>query len=237
MHPIIKDCKYDFSSDNVNIIALLYDQSGSMSDYISAMVKANNAFKDDFSKFEEKGSIAISKAVFSEDYHISPFKEVKYFNTNYCSYGMTYLYSSIIKNVNATIEYYHELVKRLNVRARITFLVFTDGQDNEHGDNTISDAKAAIAKLNSLDATTVFVAFGEATESNLGESMGFTCTKNIHTVTDLISCLGNELSKSCKEQSRSSYSLKSEFFSKASKDKAQDTTADQAIVDDDFFNI
>ena len=54
MNGIISDSKYDFSSDNINIIALLYDESGSMEEHVYAMQKANRAFFDDFSKFEEK---------------------------------------------------------------------------------------------------------------------------------------------------------------------------------------
>ncbi|MBR6688404.1 MAG: VWA domain-containing protein [Clostridia bacterium] len=237
MNYIVSDSKYDFSSDNINIIALLYDESGSMEQHVYAMQKANNAFYDDFSKFEEKGSIAISKATFNGNYWMSAFKEVKHFNTSYHADGATHLYSSIVRTVESTIAYYNELIKRLNVRARITFLVFTDGEDNEDYGRYMNNAKAAITELNSLDATTVFVAFGDAIATGAGEKLGFTCTKNITTVKELVACLGSELSKSCKEQSRSSYSLKSEFFSKASKDNAADTAADQAIVDDDFFNV
>lgn len=237
MYSILKQSKYDFSSDNINIIALLYDQSGSMEYYISAMRQANNAFYSDFSKFEERGSIAISKAVFSNYYHMSPFQEVKHFSTDYRADSATHLYSSIAKMVESTIAYYNELVSRLNVRARITFLVFTDGEDNEDDGRYFNNAKNAVMQLNSLDATTVLVAFGDAINSGVGDKLGFTCTKNITTVKELVACLGSELSKSCKEQSRSSYSLKSEFFSKASKDANTDSAANQAIVDDDFFNV
>ena len=237
MKYFLEQCKYDFSADNINIIVNLYDQSGSMGQHISAMQKANRAFFDDFSKFEERGAIAISKAVFSDYYKMTPFRDVKYFSTNYCADNTTFLYSSIVRTVENTIAYYNELVKRLNVRARITFLVFTDGQDNEHGCVSLSDAKNAITQLNSLDATTVFVAFGDAIEAGIGDMLGFTCTKNITSVKELVSCLGSELSKSCKEQSRSIYSLKSEFFSKAGQDSSADSISDQPIVDDDFFNV
>ena len=122
-------------------------------------------------------------------------------------------------------------------------MVFSDGDDNENQYNANrarwckNEAKNSIMELNSLDATTVFVAFGDAIENETGSQLGFTCTKNITTVRELISCLGNELSKSCKEQSRSLYSLKSEFFSKANKDSDTDDSGDQAIVDDDFFTV
>lgn len=235
----LNQCKYDFSSDNINIITLLYDQSGSMNCDIDAMLSANKAFYEDFSKFDERGSIAISKAVFSDYFYMTPFMSVKNFKTDYSTDDSTYLYSSISKAAENTIAYYNEIVKRLNVRPRITFLVFSDGLDNEWDWQTTNRSNAinAIKELNSLDATTVFVAFRDAIKVQTGEQLGFTCTRNISSVRELVSCLGSELSKSCKEQSRSAYSLKSEFFSKASKDSDDDAVAEQAIVDDDFFNV
>lgn len=230
----LSNCKYDFSSDNINIITLLYDESGSMSGDREAMLIANQAFYSDFSKFEEKGSIAISKAVFSESFDMWPFKDVKSFNTDYKVYGNTYLYNAICSAASNTIAYYNEIVKRLNVRPRITFLVFTDGI--AHDDDRFNEAKAWIKKLNLLDATTVFVAFRDAISNESGNQLGFSCTRNITNVRDLISTLGTELSKSCKEQSRSSYSLKSAFFSTATTDSKDDDES-SPIGDDDFFNI
>ena len=230
-------CKYDFSSDNINIITLVYDQSGSMSDDIRSMLKANEAFKKDFSKFEERKSIAISKVVFSEYFKQSPFRDVANFNTSYDTDDCTFLYYSIDLAARNTIAYYNEIVKRLNVRPRITFLVFSDGCDSEQSRTRFDAAKNSILELNCLDATTVFVAFRSAITSGIGDDLGFTCTRNITSVQELISCLGNELSKSCKEQSKSAYSLKSEFFSKASADTEDDSPAEQAMVEDDFFNV
>ncbi len=233
----LSDCKYDFSSDNINIIALLYDMSGSMSSDRHAMIEANEAFYKDFSRFEEIGSIAISKGYFNSDFDMSPFKGVRHFSTDYSTYGGTHLYYSIRRAVENTVNYYNEIVKRLNVRPRITFLVFSDGEDTENSSKSYMSAIGAIKELNSLDATTVFVAFRDAIENETGSKLGFTCTRNITDVKELISCLGGELSKSCKEQSRSVYSLKSEFFSKASAHSEDDSLAEQAITDDDFFNV
>ena len=234
----LNSCKYDFASDNINIIVLLYDQSGSMGDDETAMRKANKAFLNDFLKFEEKGSIAIAKAVFEEDFEMSSFNEVSKFDTSYNAYGGTYLYKAIIKAGNYTIEYYNELIKRLNVTPRITFLVFSDGQDTEYNNSSSCEqAKDVIKVLNSLDATTVFVAFREAIKAETGASLGFTCTRDIHSVKELIACLGTELSKSCKEQSRSAYSLKSTFFSTANTNADEDNVDEAPIINDDFFNV
>ena len=114
--------------------------------------------------------------------------------------------------------------------------MFSDGDDNE-SKGYYQQAKNTVTELNSLDATTVLVAFGEAIESGIGDDLKFSCTKDINSVEELVQCMGTELSKSCKEQSKSAYSLKSEFFSKADKNSEEDDTQNQAIIDDDFFDI
>lgn len=230
-------CKYDFASDNINIIVLVYDQSGSMSYDEAAIVRANRAFLSDFLKFEEKGSIAISKVLFDESYDMTPFLNVKDFSTYYSAGGGTKLYYTIAEVAKNVIAYYEEITKRLNVRARITFLVFSDGCDSYRYSSEISAAKDAVKQLNSLDATTVFVAFRDAIKNEDGAKLGFTCTRDITNVSELISCLGNELSKSCKEQSKSAHSLKSSFFSVGAKNAEEDSVNEPAFDDDDFFNV
>lgn len=232
----VNTCKYDFASDSIDIIALIYDYSGSMQDEAPAMRKANKAFYNSFSKFEEKGSVAISKARFDDMFDMTPFDIVDAFDTSYALGGRTALYAAIVKAGKNTIEYYNEIIKRLNIIPKITFLVFSDGCDNESG-HRYTEAKNMIKELNSLDATTVFVAFKEAINSGIGEDLNFSCTKDIKSVEELVDCMGNELSKSCKEQSKSAFSLKSEFFSKADKNSEEDDAKNQAIIDDDFFDI
>ena len=231
----VDTCKYNFASDNINIFVMVYDISTSMEDDRTSMRKANKAFYDDFLSFEERGSISIAKAEFNENFAMGSFDEVKNFNVSYDPDGNTALYEAIARAGNNTIEYYKEIVKRLNVRPRITFLVFSDGDDN-CSESYMTYARAAVKELNSVDATTVFVAFRDAIYQETGASLGFTCTKNIRNVNELVSCMGTELSKSCKEQSKSAYSLKSEFFSKAEKNSAEDNVKEQAIFDDGFFD-
>lgn len=227
---------YSFSSDVVNIFVMLYDRSGSMEDYCDAIRTANQAFYEEFSRFEEKGSVAICKAMFSTGVEISPFGPVKNFSTSYYANGGTHLYNAIVEVGEETIAYYSEIESRLNIRPRITFLVFSDGLDNNRYKNEIKAAQDMIAKLNSLDATTVFVAFGEAISAKDGELLGFSCIRDITSANELISCLGTELSQSCIEQSKSAFSLKSKFFSKAATDK---TTSPEAkkVVSDSFFDV
>ena len=232
----LRTCKYDFASDAIDIIVLLYDYSGSMQHYKGDMLKANEAFYQDFSRFEEKGSIAIAKGMFDSSFSMTSFDSIEKFNRSYSAYGGTKLYYAIVEATKKTIAYYDEIVKRLNIRPKITFLVFSDGGDNE-SPNYYDEAKRSITLLNSLDATTVFVAFGAAIKNEAGNDLKFSCTKDINSVEELVRCMGTELSKSCKEQSKSAYSLKSEFFSKADKNSEEDDTEKQTIIDDNFFDI
>lgn len=229
---------YSFSSDVVNIFVMVYDRSGSMESYQETIRKANRAFYEDFSRFEEKGSVAISKALFDRGVEMTPFGPVKNFSTDYYANGGTWLYNAIVEVGEETIAYYNEIVSRLNIRPRITFLVFSDGEDNNNSPTEIQAAKDMITKLNSLDATTVFVAFGEAIDAKDGEHLGFSCVRDITSASELISCLGTELSRSCIEQSKSAIALKSKFFSKAATDASAQTAPEvKKVVEDSFFNI
>ena len=235
---MLDDHIYSFSSDVVNIFVMLYDCSGSMSSHYGAIIEANTAFYEDFSRFEEKGSVAISKAMFDERVQKTPFGPVKNFSTDYYAGGGTRLYNAIVEVGEETIAYYKEIESRLNIRPRITFLVFSDGMDNYSYESEINSAKDIITQLNSLDATTVFVAFGQAIEAKDGEMLGFSCIRDITSANELISCLGTELSQSCIEQSKSAFSLKSKFFSKAATDTTAETSPEaNKVVADSFFDI
>lgn len=230
----LNNCKYNFASDKVDIIVLVYDKSGSMQQFVSAMKEANVAFYNDFTRFEEKGSIAIARADFDNGFSMTSFSDIENFSTNYYASGGTELYQAIEYAAENTIAYFKEILKRLNIRPKITFLVFSDGEDN--GYHSSLYAQDYIKELNNMEATTVYVAFGSAIEAKTGEKLGFSCTKDITTVGELISTMGTQLSKSCKEQSRSLYSLKSAFFSKAA-ENAEDDVRDDISDEDFFFNV
>ena len=236
MKNIIANSKYNFTSDVVNIITLIYDTSGSMCDDEYAICAANDAFKEDFSKFEEKNAIVIARCDFDSEIRMSNFLPVEFFSTKYSTGGQTNLYKAISTAATVTIAYYDELVKRLNIQPRITFLVFSDGVDNCGGSYAFHKAIEDITQLNKLNATTVFVAFRDAIPENSGEKLGFNCTRNISNVQELISCLGMELSQSCKEQSKSAYSLKSSFFDQAAP-AATGNAKDENVLSDDFFKV
>ena len=91
--------------------------------------------------------------------------------------------------------------------------------------------------MNYAGITTVFVAFGDAITSEFGKEIGFQATVDVRNRADLVRFLGQELSKSCKEQSQSMKALGSDFFSHAaneSSDGYSNMTA-QVLEDDTWF--
>jgi hypothetical protein len=60
----------------------------------------------------------------------------------------------------------------------------------------------------------------------------------VYSANELVSCLGTELSKSCIEQSKSAFSLKSSFFSKAAAGTGAETNPEvKKVVSDSFFDV
>lgn len=234
----LEGCKFDFTTDTINIFMFLKDKSGSMESYESTMEMALSDFKKDFATFEDKGSVAISNSSFDEYIDLKKFLSIEEFSTSYSANGGTHIYNSIVAAADYTIEYYKEIIKRTNTTPRVTFFVFTDGEDNDYNNNSkIKNATNAINKLKEIGATCVFVAFGNAAERQDGERLGFECTRKIKEKNELRRLMGKELSKSCKEQSKSAYSLGANFFSKAVEDEKLNSVEEQAINDDDFFNF
>lgn len=227
---------YDFSTDRINIFSLLIDSSGSMEGSTNDMIKGLEMYKKSFSNFSEANSMAISVNKFNSYYYSSAFRGVDEFEIDYSTGGGTAIYYSICVGADQILEYVREVTEKTGCVPRATFIVFSDGEPC--GDTkSRSDAKEAIEKLNYAGVTTVFVAFGGAIDSKFGDSLGFVSTIDVKNREVLTNFLGVELSKSCKEQSKSMRSLGSNFFSKANNSKSQNYSqkTQQALEDDDWF--
>ena len=93
--------------------------------------------------------------------------------------------------------------------------------------------------MNEMGITTVFVAFGKAISSNFGDELGFQATVDVKDRDSLVEFMGEELSKSCKEQSRSMKALGSNFFSHANDNESSSgysNITSQALEDDDWID-
>lgn len=229
---------YKFSTDRINIFSINADSSSSMESHADDMREGLRRYKKSFENFSEANSMAVAINMFASSYYPSDFKNIKEFSTDYRTGGSTAIYYSIEKGAENLLDYIKEITARNNCIPRATFIVLSDGEPcNDPG--TESRARKAIEKLNAAGVTTVFVAFGNAISSNFGKSLGFIATLDIRDKSTLTTFMGEELSRSCKEQSKSMKSLGAEFFSQAnrnSRSAGYSAKSQTALEDDDWFD-
>lgn len=230
--------EYDFSSDNINVFLMILDSSGSMLGSVSDVRRGLEAYKKEFENFYEANSIVVSVSSFDLKYHPKPFEKVKKMSISYSADGWTALCHSIVQGSEQLKAYIEEVSRRTGIIPRGTFIFFSDGHP-EHDSGTPDEAKEAIKELNYLGITTVFVAFGDAISSEYGKKMGFQATIDVNDRNSLVNFMGNELSKSCKEQSQSMKALGADFFSHATDKESSanySNTTNQALEDDDWID-
>lgn len=229
---------YEFSSDKIDIFAMNIDKSGSMGESASDVRRGLEMYKESFEGFPEANSIAVSLSTFSDNFYPGEFKSVSEFSTYFSADGGTALHYSIVKGGEYLQNYMKEVLEKTGVIPRATYIVFSDGQPC--GDpGSPSKSKAMINKLNMAGITTVFVAFGPAMTSEFGQELGFQSTIKVESRETLSNFLGQELSKSCKEQSKSLKALGSNFFSQAvgnENSQGYSHASSQALDDDDFMD-
>lgn len=225
---------YDFSSDKIDIIIMLLDASGSMVGNERAMKDGIALFKKSFEDFPEANSISISISKFSDSLELGEFRNINNLSFSYYTGGGTALYRSIVKGYEYINTYVKDVMERTGIEPKVSFLLFSDGQDSWNNSDEYKKAKEIIDKLNLSGATTIFCAFGEAITSEFGSKMGFMSTTDIKNLKNF---LGVELSQSFKEQSKSYKGLGSEFFSKAvdGQSRSYSQTTSQALEDDSWM--
>lgn len=229
---------YDFSSDKIDIFAMLIDSSTSMKVSEKDVRNGLDLYKKSFENFPEANSIAVSVCKFNSSFYPDDFRPVSSFSTEYSTKGATALYYSICKAAEHLNNYISEVTTRTGCIPRATFIVFSDGEPCDDRMRE-EDAKETIEKLNYAGATTVFVAFGDAIESDFGKRLGFMATIDVTDRETLVNFLGVELSKSCKEQSRSLKALGANFFSQAvdnGNSQGYSHTTAQALEDESWIN-
>lgn len=235
---LINNSYYGFSSDKIDIFFFLIDKSGSMDGDESNVIRGLKEYQKSFENFPEANSIAVSVSKFSGSFFPEPFVPISQFDTSYSTYGLTALNYSIVNGAKYLEEYVREVTARTGIHPRVTFIVFSDGFPE--GDSmSPEDAMKTISDLNYAGVTTVFVAFGRAITSEFGKNMGFQSTIDVVNREALVNFLGVELSKSCKEQSKSLKALGENFFSQAvdkSKSQGYSQTTAQVLEDNSWIN-
>ena len=204
----------DFTTDKADAFLLLLDSSSSMEDDRYNVQTGLEMYQKSFENFSEANSIAVSISRFADDFNPVEFRHVKDIDISYYPYGYTALYYSICEGAKYLKDYISQVTAAKGIVPRGTFIVFSDGEPCEDM-GTREEAMQAIQDLNYAGITTVFVAFGKSIRSKFGKEMGFMSVIDVTNRDALVNFLGVELSKSCKEQSKSMKSLGANFFSQA----------------------
>ena len=228
----------DFSTDKVDAFIMLVDKSGSMRDDVRSVKEGLAMYKKSFENFSEANSIAVSICRFDHEFYKGEFRHVKDLDLSYTTDGYTALYYSIDCAAKHLKNYISEVTETKGIVPRATFIVLSDGHP-EHDKMSREEAKRVIQDLNYAGITTVFVAFGESITSEFGKKMGFISTIDVKDRSALVNFLGVELSKSCKEQSKSMKSLGANFFSQAvgnTESERYSQTAAQALEDTSWID-
>jgi uncharacterized protein YegL len=199
----------EIDSEEVHLVFVGVDASGSMSGYVSDMTKCLSEFKGALTASKEENKILVARATFDDRIVLTGYKKIGEFDTVYMAYGGTALYDVICEGADKLVEYMTHL-KSQGMRVKAVFAVFTDGEDTSSR-RAASAAKVAVGDLNSREVTTAFVSFGGSADP-VAKSLGFmnllSVGSSAHDLRQAFGCL----SKSVIESSKSVVADKDAFF-------------------------
>lgn len=199
----------DIESENINLIYLGIDQSGSMGKYDSDMRQSLTEFKDALINAREADEILIARADFEDTICVGGYKKISEFDTAFKAGGCTAMYDAITEGTDKLKEY-RRYLKDQGIRVKAVFAIFSDGLDNA-SNSSFSQAKRAVEYLNQEEITTAFISFG-GKAATTAKKLGF---QNILDVASSASELRKAfdcLSKSVIESSRSVFADGDDFF-------------------------
>lgn len=200
----------DLESENINLIFLGIDESGSMTDYINDMKNCLSEFKTALTDSKEADEILVARADFADTVQIGGYKKISEFDTTYATYGCTAMYDTIVDGANKLKEYRKFLKNQGMTRVKAVFAIFSDGLDNS-SHNAFSNAKQEIEALNSEEITTAFISFGgHATQE--AKDLGFRNILDVASSASELRKAFNCLSKSVIESSKSVLDDGDDFF-------------------------
>lgn len=199
----------EIDSENINLIFVGIDKSGSMCSFEPDMIKALGDFKSALTDSKEADEILVARADFSDSTVVGGYKRIGEFDTTYRTGGCTAMFDTIVDGTEKLKEY-RDFLKNEGMRVKEVFAIFSDGLDNSSR-NDFSKAKRAVEYLNGEEIVTAFISFG-GTATQTARDLGF---KNILDVSSSASELRkafNCLSKSVIENSKSAVSRQDDFF-------------------------
>lgn len=199
----------ELESENVNLMMIGVDCSGSMRQWKNDMVQCLTDFKDALENSKESNEILIARANFEDRVDIGGYKAIDEFDTAFHAGGCTALYDCVVIGSQKMLEY-RKYLRDQGVRVKCVFAIFSDGEENVSSAD-VATARQAIANLNNEEITTAFISFGSDAKVE-AQRLGF---KNLLTVDSSASELRrafNCLSKSVIESSKSVVADGDAFF-------------------------
>lgn len=199
----------EIDSENINLMFLAIDNSGSMGQFVKEMRSSLDDFKNALENSKEADEILVARADFSDQISIGGYKKISEFNTDFYANGCTAMFDAIVKGKEKLAEY-RNFLKNEGMRVKCVFSVFSDGLDNMSM-NSFTDAKNAIEYLNNEEITTAFISFGgEATQT--AKDLGFRNLLDVSSSASDLRKAFNCLSKSVIESSKSVVADEDDFF-------------------------
>lgn len=203
----------DIEEENVTLMMIGIDCSGSMWLYEGTMRQCLSDFRDALVDSKEASEILISRANFSDKCDpatdISGYKHIEELDTSFSVCRSTAMYDCIV-NGSSEMMAYRDYLRKEGVRVKAVFAIFSDGYDNVSR-NSKANARQCIERLNKEEITTAFISFGGDAQREAKEC-GF---KNILTTQNSASELRKAfdcLSKSVIESSKSVVADDDDFF-------------------------
>ncbi len=199
----------EIDSENINLIFVGIDRSGSMYPFRGDMGKSLGDFKDALTDSKEADNILVARADFADTAVVGGYKRITEFDTAYQSGGCTAMFDTIVDGTKKLREY-RDYLKNEGMRVKAVFAIFSDGEDNV-SNNNFGDAKKAVEYLNNEEIVTAFISFGgEATQT--ANDLGFRSILNVNSSASELRKAFNCLSKSVIENSKSAVSKQDDFF-------------------------
>ena len=199
----------EIDSENVNLIFVGIDQSGSMSSYVNDMVQSLTEFKVAIKDSKEADEILVARANFEDTIDVGGYKKIDDFDINYFSRGNTALYDVICEGETKLSEYI-TFLKNQGMRVKAVFALFSDGEDTCSRQNAHA-AKTAVKRLNDAEITTAFISFGGGA-TNIANALGFVNILTVGSSATELRKAFNCLSKSVIESSKSVVGSTDDFF-------------------------
>jgi hypothetical protein len=202
-------------AEEVNLIGVYVDESGSMDQHINPMCSSLKEFQGALVDSKEIDCILAARGNFhNAEVTIGGYKKIEEFDTSFIAQGMTPMYDAIVEgaaklsNVNKTG--YMDFLLDQGMRVKAVFAVFSDGGDTSSS-STLAEAKKAIQYLNDQEIVTAFISFGSSAATT-AKALGFKNILSVGANASELRMAFNCLSKSVIESSKSVTGNQDNFF-------------------------